>query len=59
MLKLLKKNGIQMLKRVVNRLTQIATLLTLLLVIYFFYTYNYRDDRKLQSSRNHQYENTR
>ena len=33
-----------MIKKVLNRLPQIATVLTLFLVFYFFYTYNYEKD---------------
>jgi hypothetical protein len=45
--------------KLTKTLTQIATVLTLFLVFYFFYTYNYKDDRKLQSSGDGVYENTR
>ena len=45
--------------KLAKTLTQIATLLVLFLVFYFFYTYNYEDDRKLQSSGVGVYENLR
>ena len=58
-MKLLKKNGIQMIKKVINKLTQIATLLTLFLIAYYVFTYDNKDYGELQSSGDGVYENMR
>ena len=48
-----------MIKKVINKLTQIATLLTLFLIAYYVFTYDNKDYGELQSSGDGVYENMR
>ena len=45
--------------KLAKRLIEVALALSLFSVIYFFTTYNYKDDKKLQSNGDGVYENVR